>query len=235
MIPWHNRKSRCQRRLERAERQYAIPPKIYFMGVLDKIKTWCQFAVEDRDADPIAYLDFIIDTIADDIRISAASEAIYCRKNDDPRDWRKVFSQQFIRFYDGREKVELSGKTVISSIYSHEKLYKASTHIKHYGFRINENYFTGVYFPELRLVVITNGQHHSCVAAQNHCIHGECIASVCRLEKLFGIVRTDGEYWYFADQKLKVGDVRFAILFEVAREKARLLSEDSIVQLSDMS
>lgn len=224
---WFRRKTKREKRLLKAQQQYAIPPEIKFDTVVNDVRDWCEFAQRDETVDPIDYLDFVIDAIADDVRISAITEPIYCGIKNEPRDWRDVFSGPFVMFTEHYGKIEFSGKTIISSLWDSKRIYKAATHIKRNGFIDSANYFTGLYIPEWRLIVVREGLHHTGVAAQNHCICGECRAGICRLEKMFDAVTTDGEYWYYDNRKAKVRDVRIAILFEVAREKDRLLKTNT--------
>lgn len=164
-------------------------------------------------------LDFFIDMITDDIRTSAASSFLYGSK-------RLRIDFPFV----GRKKdvvkrtISSDGMTVIATPWNSSRLLGAIYHIKSAGFR-NDIFpvRNGAWFPEVRLIVVDNGLHHSCVAAQR-ALPGLFEVDVYPLSEHFSDVSTDGQTWFIHDGKTRsypVSDVRLALLFELARRRTK--------------
>jgi len=211
--------------LRENQKNFLLPQTYSFGRVMQNVRGWVEFAQGDhprRDAIPL--LDFLIDTVKEDLRTSAAAELLYAA-DCDPRDWREALFP-FVGWLQDipREVVPFAGNTVVSSIYDWVKISHSAYDIRNKGFHADWNYFSGVYYPELHLIGINNGLHHSCAAATFQ-ENGEIELNVYSLKRLFPLVTTDGEFWYRREvpgTTLPVLDVRMAILFELARIKDNL-------------
>ena len=186
------------------------------------VHSWVDFARQDHPRwDAIPLLDFLINTVKEDLRTSAAAELLYAAGNDS-RDWREALFP-FVCWLEDvpEETVSLAGNTVVSSIWAWDRTSRAAYDIKNQGFHADWNYFSGAYYPELHLIVMENGLHHSCAAATFQA-DGGIKLDVYSLKRLFPLVTTDGEFWYMKDNPratCPVLDVRMAIRFELARMK----------------
>lgn len=77
----------------------------------------------------------------------------------------------------------------------------------------------GIFYPELELVVLTDGQRHSNLSRLQK--ETELIVDMYRVTPYFPIFDTDGAFWFYAgtkDKKERVLDVRFAILYSLAKK-----------------
>ena len=213
------------------ERQYRRKLKsIYFMsqaaeyeGTLARIQHWLQYADETLDARArLELLNFLMEAILEDIRSSAACELVYAPRYK-TRDWRGVldFGYRLGAKCGGVEQISSEGKTVVSSPYDWEKTFLALRSILTRGFHSDLGDYNGIYYPELNLISVTNGMHHSWVASQKR-QHGVYRVSVYRLADMFPRFFTDGEFWYDRSKpnaRYPVYDVRIALLYELARMK----------------
>lgn len=212
----------------RANQKNLLLPQTYSFGrVMRNVREWVDFAQRDHPrGDAIPLLDFLINTVKEDLRTSAAAELLYAADHR-PRDWRNALFP-FVCWLDvPEETVPFAGNTVVSSIYDWKKISHSAYDIRHEGFHADWNYFSGAYYPELHMIVMDNGLHHSCAAAAFQ-EDGEIKLDVYSLKRFFPLVTTDGEFWYMKDHPRMTNpvlDIRMAILFELARMKDELEEE----------
>lgn len=217
-----------QQYLKATQKSFLLPQIYSFGRVMRNVRGWVDFAQRDhprRDAIPL--LEFLINTVKEDLRSSAAAELLYAVDHD-PRDWRDALFPFLCWLEDvPQETVPFAGNTVVSSIYDWKKVSHSAYDIRHEGFHADWNNFSGAYYPELHLIVMGNGLHHSCAAAAFQ-EDGEIKLDVYSLKRLFPLVTTDGEFWYMKDHPRMtkpVLDIRMSILFELARMKDDLEKE----------
>ena len=95
------------------------------------------------------------------------------------------------------------------------------------GFRQSKGDYRGFFYEELKLIVITNGLHHSSIASLMGA--GSAKVMFVRLADYFDKLTTDGAHWYFNDEIQKlvddVGDYRIAVLYELAKRKHQLCKD----------
>lgn len=109
----------------------------------------------------------------------------------------------------------------------------ATTTLK-YGFRQKMDNYTGIYYVELRLLVITNGLHHSTMAKLLQC--GSAKAEVVHLAEIFDTVHTDGQQWFEVGKApIPVNNFRLAAMYTLAQERAKLSSQPGYVPAHDFS
>lgn len=208
------------------EESFFFPQVCSFERTMSNIREWVDYAKSDHSGlGAIPLIDFLISTVSEDMRTSAVSDLIYTAGRR-PRDWRAVLFP-FHGCFQNVQKMDVpfAGNTVISSIYDWGKISRASYDIQHDGFHSDWNYFSGGYYPELHLIAMDNGLHHSCAAAAFHA-EGTVKLEVYPLKQIFPIVTTDGVFWNingeYGPVSRSVVDVRMAILFELARMKEDL-------------
>ena len=209
-----------------AKKKFFFPQAYSFEQIMSNIRNWVDYAKQDRSRpDAIPLLDFLISTVREDMRTSTVSDLLYSAGRRS-RDWREALFPFHDCFQNVQEMdIPFAGNTVISSIYDWEKISRASYDIQHNGFHSDLNYFSGGYYPELHLIAMENGLHHSCAAAAFHA-EGTVKLEVYPLKQIFPIVTTDGVFWNingeYGPVSRSVVDVRMAILFELARMKEDL-------------
>lgn len=208
------------------EKNLFFPNAYSFEQIMHNIREWVGYAKNDHSGlGAIPLIDFLISTVREDMRTSAVSDLIYAAGRR-PRDWRVVLFPFYGCFQNVQKMdVPFAGNTVISSIYDWGKISHASRDIQCDGFHSDWNYFSGGYYPELHLIAMDNGLHHSCAAAAFHA-EGTVKLEVYPLKQIFPIVTTDGVVWNingeYGPVSRSVVDVRMAILFELARMKEQL-------------
>lgn len=122
-------------------------------------------------------------------------------------------------------EADLSPYSVVIQPWSKGRLINAIRDISEAGFNQNSSptdCYSGILYPELELVVITNGKHHLTVAQLTG--HATADLTVANLTPFFDTLRTDGSQWYFNGKKYLVGDYRIALLYELARRRAELIN-----------
>lgn len=171
----------------------------------------------------VAFIEYMIGAIKIDIASSALTDMIYYGwpKSDDDCEYRRCLlapSRCMIK----TEEVPFQGNTVIASPWDMTRLTGASAHIKERGFIRQEGNYTANYFEELKLLVITNGLHHSAVASLNS--NGSARAEVYALASVFSTFSTDGQNWIDSvmQSTWPVKDIRFALLYRLAQLKHSL-------------
>lgn len=227
-----------RKKYEKLSKQYLhMPPLEEFSVVMSNINEWLSFVAECRSTIEVIHIvNYLIDIIKDDIRTSAGTEMIFCTDITACREWRHALYPFSHLFHSVENKyISTYKKTIISSPEDWGKLYKACNHIAQNGFLTSLNNYTGQYYPELDMIFISNGLHHSCVAAQLNEV-GEIRVDVCLLSPCFHRITTDGKYWYdkeLPDWKSDVHDVRMAILFELAKKKHDVMQVQNVAKRNE--
>lgn len=172
----------------------------------------------------IAFLRFAIKALKTDIMGSSVSNILY---EDVEEDKPGLFPIDSI-YYDleltntGVQEIPFVGNTVISLPYDREKLFDAALDIENEGFHIEKGNYEGLYFPELKLILVINGRHHSAAAFEDGAIR----AAVYPLTPLFDTLTVDGRSWYIDGKaKYAVCDTRFALIYAFA-QKIHTLERD---------
>lgn len=226
-----NIKKRLWQRLyaEAVKNDLFLPPQVEFQHVIHSIQTWLEVAKQEpTEQDPVALLDYLIRAVGEDMRTSTEAELVYAPRGAESRERRFVLFQckSWVKSPVLREPISSAGKVVVASTYDWTKMTKAATHISRVGFQSDMDNYSGSYFPEMGLIVVENGLHHSAAAAQ-HRLEGEYKLQIFPLSALVEVAYTDGAYWYHKqdpEHTCPVSDVRTAILFELAKLKADLTS-----------
>lgn len=166
--------------------------------------------------DKLTYLDFCINAIKADILGNSLTPVLY---NQLPPDDYELFPIPFMKA-NGDKVISFNGNTVISLPYDKERMFNAVINIATSGLEDITNNIKGDYFPELNLIVVTNGYHHS--AAASLAGVGNCKVTEYRLADNFNTLKLTDNYWVYGDRARRIIDNRAAILYSLAYEKYKL-------------
>lgn len=186
-----------------------------FHDTLSTVETMLRDA--PLDAEKAEILSFAIDVLGKEFAYSVSAGFIQKGEN-------RLQNRLFIPIpEDSPAEVScfsLKDKAVVSPVYSLAKYRRAIVDVRTQGFFYVNDYW-GQYYPELNLVIASNGLHHlSAAAVQND---GIAKLEIHPLEKAFSILHTDGAYWYQGETAVsRVCDYRLAVLYELARRRSAL-------------
>lgn len=161
-----------------------------------------------------AILNFAIKAVKRDLIGEGLVQLVYGRAAP---DWRSEFP---LPSQEEKKMISIDlGKTDVLTIPWHtERLSQAILDLLHTPFDQNKDYYTATYYPEIDLVIVGNGIHHTAVASiGNGGIVDRC--RVIHLAPAFDELSTDGAVWKNAKYGsiLPVSDFRFALLYALAK------------------
>lgn len=179
----------------------------------------------ENDEVRIAILDYAIKAVKRDLIGEGLSQLVYGKEAP---EWRGAFQLGSQIQKNEYISIELSKTDVLVTPWETSRLSGAIRDLLYSPFDQNEGYYTATYYPEIDLVIIGNGIHHTTVAsvgaggAIDHC-------SVARMTPAFEEVSTDGATWMNSktDSVAEVRDFRFAVLFTLAKMRHELNSTDT--------
>lgn len=119
------------------------------------------------------------------------------------------------------EMVDFAGNTVVARVQEPKKLIRAIQDIQKMGFLKDENNYEGDYYPDLSLIVIRNGIHHSAVDAILNKKQEQAKCEVYNIAEAYPLmdVSDNFKFWMMSDgEKMPVIEPRFALLYKLARE-----------------
>lgn len=119
---------------------------------------------------------------------------------------------------ESRKNMPVGDNTIVSVPWNKKRWGKAICDLACDDFDYTKDNFTGVFFPELQLIQVRNGRHHLALAKLKN--QGALTVEVHPLTLCFPYFKTDGAYWIDerSGKKKPVGEIRFAILYALARE-----------------
>ncbi|BDF70342.1 hypothetical protein CE91St41_24310 [Oscillospiraceae bacterium] len=121
-------------------------------------------------------------------------------------------------------ELDLKGINVISSPWRQSKFVLALQSLFTAGFIREWNTTNGRFYEELNLAIIDNGKHHITVGRLYK--EGTAKLATLSLQSTFHKITTDGVWWYEDGKKdSRVGDYRFAAMYELARRRAAMLHD----------
>ena len=189
---------------------------------VEQLRRYAEGQAGSTVSDIIAVYDFAIRAIGKDMAADAACQLF--RGNHCP--YSKDYQIPFL-LRGSEENILFSGNEVVAPVWSAAKWTSAVSSDMQSGFRQSFGNYTALFYKELKLIVITNGIHHSSVAALMSV--GSAKVTTIRLSDYFDKVQTDGAMWrYNSDAGLQtepVRDYRIAVLYELARRRAELAGE----------
>ena len=192
-----------------------------FQVVWNRIHCREAYSVFDSDLEWENYLRYVIDVIKLDIQGSLQARMFY----QDTRTFHRIFPAVATPPAEMRKEVSFEGNTVICMPYDFKKLAGAVVDVNRDGF-LKDIEHTGFYFPDIKLLIIQNGQHHSSVASIKSNCGGAAYADVYRLADIYPRLSVSDDYclWFPKrdngenDEPIEVIDPRFALLYNLAKE-----------------
>lgn len=169
----------------------------------------------------VSVLNFAIDAIGRELEAETTARILYLHKIPDEQ-FRIPFD------YPSQEIKEISLKdyNVIARPWDIRKMAGAARSVFQNGFQQKLDSINGILYPELKLAVIENGRHHTAAAWLKGTASADL--TVMPLLSFFDQLTTDGAYWEFPGKgKLRGGEYRIAVLYELARRKWKLCLGDS--------
>ncbi len=122
--------------------------------------------------------------------------------------------------------VSFSKADVLVIPYDERKLLSAISDILKEGFKKEKNAFDAFYLPEINLLIIANGRHHSAAAYAKK--QGGVQAFVTPLIDHLPVYKAEGVNWWENGKQLKYGtsDFRGALIFELFRIRHGLAQQE---------
>ena len=165
------------------------------------------------------FLLFVLEILKQDAAIHMAAEFI---EHDFISDSR-LFPIPAVCYPVGPDKeIPFKGHTVVARPYSTKKMIRAVSDIRKMGFRKGLNLYEGDYYPDLDLILIKNGIHHSAVASvldKNG--EGAAKCKVYQLSDAYANLSVSEDFSQWVFQKgtpIPVIEPRFALMYMIAKE-----------------
>lgn len=192
-----------------------------FQVVWNRIHCREAYSVFDSDAEWKNYLRYVIDVVKLDIQGSLQARMFY----QDTQTCPLIFPAFATRPAEMGKEVSFEGNTVICMPYDFKKMAGAVVDINRDGF-LKDVEHTGFYFPELKLLIIQSGQHHSSVASIKGNCGGAANADVYHLADIYPRLSVSDDYRFWLSKgeegedelPIEVIDPRFALLYNLAKE-----------------
>lgn len=180
-----------------------------------------KYMLEGTIPTQVSVLNFAIDAIGRELEAETTARILHLHQIPDEHFWIPfAFSSEEIK------EVPLKDYNVIARPWDIRKMAGASRSVFQDGFQQKLDSFNGTLYPELKLVVMENGRHHTAAALLKGTASADL--TVVPLTSFFDQLTTDGAYWRFpGKEKLRVGEYRIAVLYELARKKQELCPENS--------
>ena len=171
----------------------------------------------------VAVYDFSIKAIAHEISANSACQLFRGEHCPYSKDFRILPITKGYKV----ESIQFANNFVVAPVWKMSKWFGALKTVIREGFRQSKGDYRGFFYEELKLIVITNGLHHSSIASLMGA--GSAKVMFVRLADYFDKLTTDGAHWYFNDEIQKlvddVGDYRIAVLYELAKRKHQLCKD----------
>ena len=169
----------------------------------------------------VEFLEFVLEVIKLDLQGSTLSSMFFQEYTHN--DYTLFPVQGLCTIDEQTQEVPFEGNTVICIPHRMSSMMDAVEHINREGFQRKRGYYTGLYFTEIRFLMIQNGQHHSAVASIRG--GGSATAEVYHLADAFEHLSVTKDYrsWTIDGKPDdKILDPRFALIYELAREICNL-------------
>lgn len=204
---------------QRQKRDTKQDNKQAFYNALHAVEEVLSFN-QDKDISlQIGVYDFCIKAFAREIAASSATQIFKPQHFPYSKDFQIPFTECYTE-----ENIKFEGHNIAACVWDPARLLGSVKTVLQSGFRQTYGYYTGLYYEELNLIVITNGLHHTSIASLLDT--GSAKVGRIRLADYFGVLKTDGERWYRGEgaerQVSQVGDYRIAVLYELARRRGEL-------------
>ncbi len=203
---------------------------ISYNNIISVATYWCN---NYSNNDSLYLIDYLIETIIDDISTSLVSNTIYKKQSH----FHKTFPPFPIEYRsdDGTVINSLTKKVipinlaevrVLTTPWDINKTSLSLIKLRNESFINNQNHLC-YYYKDLSLCYVANGFHS--INAGKYLKKGTVNALECDLSRLYPHIETDGIRWADAHNKkafLKVVDFRLAALFTLGKMKYNILKEN---------
>ena len=208
---------------QRQKRNTEQDNKQAFYNALHAVEELLSFN-QDKDISlQVAVYDFSIKAIAHEISANSACQLFRGEHCPYSKDFRILPIMKGYKI----ESIQFAGYFVVAPVWKMIKWFGALKTVIKEGFRQSKGDYRGFFYEELKLIVITNGLHHSSIASLMGA--GSAKVMFVRLADYFDKLTTDGAHWYFNDEIQglvdDVGDYRIAVLYELAKRKHQLCKD----------
>lgn len=186
------------------------------------------------DTEKIALLDYAIETLKQDIIGSKRAEIFYVTGNPELINLFPPSQDKNSQ----KEDLNLADVDILAAPYDLCRLQGAVCDLYRTSFDCDERHYTAEYYPEVNLLLIKNGIHHTAVAD----IKGDGRIKGCtiiQLANMFSNYGTDGALWidsriekendknkhvlgYIPREQSDVQDFRFAVLYTLAQMRYKM-------------
>jgi len=177
--------------------------------------------------DLIGYIDFMLRVLIKNIQSEYMSRYIKGQKMINVYSLVPFIDADVFKNEEEHENFSLEGKRVVAFPYENKKMFGAFKHIRDEGYRSqmhDPDTPDGIYFPEIELALIHNGQHHIAAAWEDHYKGVKAKITVISLDKAINIVKVSDKdnLWIFDNEEKPIVDARFAMIFELYRKRKEL-------------
>lgn len=167
-----------------------------------------------RGGDKREILDFTIGVVRRDLVSSKTARFFY--EGEYPRDF--LCQIPVVGFVDEikRQTIDTTHLDVLTGPYQKDKALCAVKDLTQTKFDQSLSNYDGIYYPEIKLAIISNGVHHTNAAKElGHEV--AMTADILPLTEAYGKLKTDGRKWFLPNgAEISVSDYRLALLFTLA-------------------
>lgn len=203
---------------------------ISYKSVIDLAKSWCSLSSPNES---VVLLDYLIDTLINDICIYQVSLPIYkgfsnAVRHPFPTSCKDEYSKEISCFTGRKISIELSKTPTFTTPRDSARTRASLIRLQKEEFEFNPLNHDCYYYPEINLCYVGNGNHS--INAGRYFKKGTVEASEILLSKLFPHIETDGVNWLSIHHKspidsLKIPDFRFAAIYSLAQMRYNLTRE----------
>lgn len=203
--------------------------KVSFNEILDLTNTWIE---DGSKEEKILLLDYLINTILEDICISRIAKFLY--HDESPTDMNNFIPCYFIDetgneisiYTNENIEVDLSKTITYTCAWNKTRLHDSLLNLYRNSFKYHEYNHFSYFFTDINFCYVYNGNHS--IQAGLYYKKGVIISRVCKTELLYPHCKTDGLFWYNShtgEKLMPVIDFRFAAVFSIAQIRNRIMSE----------
>lgn len=203
----------------------SVPLFINLDAVHYEAETMVRTAIEAGAPSPESVYDFFIDALGRELEATYSCSTFNCG----------VDALKYFEFPLGGEsnaptqvsEIHITDENVICIPWHRKRLFDALGDIRKNGYHRpeNSNCGKGLYYPELKLVIVTTAHHHIAAARTYHDQNISVKAAIISLEPMFQDLRVSSTLQWkpcWPSIERLTPDPRFCLMYEFARRKALL-------------
>ncbi len=220
-----------------SEDERHLEARLSYNKIID-LTFWNVIRSESKKEEKVFLLNYLIDTILDDICTAYIAEPLLYNSN-------KLAATPFPTEYideNGEKQVTDTGRKVTVSLantrlhlhpHGWDRTLALVSKISGEDFEFQPRNHKSIYYPELNLCHVTSGNHS--MNAGRYLKKGKIISHEHDLKPLFTRYYTNGSEWYDVqtrDEISQVADFRFAAVYTLARMRADIVEYGSVSKLT---